>query len=179
MFSFLKRNVKAPVSRELPPPRTISKEIVEQLTDAGAPASPDPSDRREAVRVCVGTRAKIRVGRRDAPLVAGMVRDLSSKSVGLLMEFAPRLNELCWIYIPKRMDPTEHIAVTATINRCVRGGVDQSVFLVAAMFVEGEAPELPRAAEPVKTAAAVMPRSNFKSSLFSHEQPISSSEPKA
>lgn len=55
MFGFLKK-AESKQCPELPHPRTISSEIVDQLTEAGAPADPDPSDRREAVRICVGTR---------------------------------------------------------------------------------------------------------------------------
>ena len=142
------------------------------------PADPDPSDRREAVRICVGTRAKIRVGSPDAPLVTGMVRDLSCKSVGLLMEFPPRLNELCWIYIPKRIDPTDHIAMAATISRCARGGLDKSIFHVAAMFVEGEAPALPKPQEPEPAKAPVIARHQLQVVPLRPTTPVDRARPK-
>src|ERR1700684_1864889 len=67
-------------------PRTLSEELLEELT--GACQLPDNSenDRRAFGRICIGTRATMRLTAEDAQPVSVLLRDLCVASVGILVD---------------------------------------------------------------------------------------------
>lgn len=139
------------------------------------------NDRRENPRICVGTRALLCAASSVGEPVPVVLRDLSNSGVGMLVDAELPVGAECWIYIPKADKPDDLVGVTCEIVRCDRGGFELSAYVVAAVFIEGEPPEMEmpvteeEKAKPAEKSAPHAPRPN--SQIFSQKSAVEKSAP--
>jgi hypothetical protein len=127
-------------------PRVLSDELFESLTGACVLESPTDEDRRGAPRLSVGTRATIRAAKENSEPISVLLRDFSASGVGMLIDSAMQEGDQLWVYIAKPDSPSDIVGLCASVVRCEPGGFEQSAFVVAANFIEGEAPPAPQLA---------------------------------
>jgi hypothetical protein len=124
-------------------PRTLSEELLRELTGAGQAPETGGDDRRAFGRIRIGTRATLRLASEDSKPVSVLLRDLCVASVGILVDSPVITGAEYWIYIPKPQNPDEVVALCCVIVRCDAGGFERSAYVAAASFIEGDPPALP------------------------------------
>lgn len=123
-------------------PRTLSDELLEELTGACQLPDANQGDRRAFGRICIGTRAMLCAATENSQTVSVLLRDLCVASAGILVDSPLPTGEEYWLYIPKAQDPDDVVALCCVIVRCDPGGFERSAYVAAASFIEGQPPAL-------------------------------------